>query len=310
MLPRLRQRFLILVSVVVGAAGLWLVKGVLRGADGSAGLSMIAAAAPWWVCLLAVIAGGLPALACGTLASASGNPLSGIFVVAASLTVIAAAGGPIDGVFRRSALPELFPGLIFECALWMMVFAVMFVVIGRLRRPTRARFPALADPDHLGVDLHVHWPQLQALGAGAVCVLIGGALAWFLLRSADPGQVICSLIIAFTIGALVGQLTFPHNNAIGLLLAPAVVGVIGYLYSAMQFRTETAVLLAWFNLDLSLEGRGRLPGIALALPIHYLSAGLMGVTLGIGWAQTLTAPAPAVGASANPSAAQRPSHAS
>ena len=131
--------------------------------------------------------------------------------------------------------------------------------------------------DHLGVDTHLRFPQTQALLAGATTPLTAGVLCYLLLRNTDPGQIVCALLVSFTVGGLAGHLIFPQTNPIGILFSPAVVAVVGYTWVMLRFGQTDAVVSAWH--------RGQLPGMALALPVHYASAAIAGCAIGVGWAQ-------------------------
>lgn len=286
MLPRLRQRLLILATFVVGACILWWLAGPLRPADGASGISLLTARIGPAAAVGLLVVAMLPVVALGVLTSAVGNPLSGIFAVAAALCVLAARGGSISGWLCRdnAHLPGDYGWLILEMALWLAAFIFMLYVIERLRSPLRSRWPALARHDHLGMDTALRFPQTQALTSGAVCAVIGGVLAYVLLRHSSTSQVMASLILAFAVGALVAHLVFPHSNPVGMLISPGIVALVGYAYALFSFATTPQTLSAWYT--------GNMPGLALALPIHYASAGIVGVTLGIGWAQTILATAP------------------
>ena len=290
MFPRMRQRLLIGAAIVLGALCLLLVRGRLRAADGSPGLTLMEdGIARSLQSVLLIAAAGLPAMALGLVTSATGNPLSGVFAVAAALGVLAWCGGPIDGFLQRSAgrdgLPDAYGLLLVEVLVWQVAVLLMLMLIQHLRSPLRARWPALAFDDHLGVDTHIRLPQLQALGGGLVCAVVSGIVAWICIRSSDSGQVVWSLLIAFMIGGMVGQMSFPHNNPAGILFSPALVAMVAYGAVLLRYQGSDEVLQAWFNLNLGLRNADRIPGPALALPIHYVSAGLAGCALGVGWAQ-------------------------
>ncbi len=289
MFPTFRHRILILVTALIGALVWLLARPVLVAADGGSGYSLLSAQAGPVLATLVVLLLGLPVLALGLMVSSVGHPLSGMFVVAVALCVLAGAGGPIDGwLFRQAdanALPAAYTGLIAETLIWQVGVIIMLTVIGKLRSPLRARYPALAYNDHLGVDIEIRLPQTQAIVAGIITAAISGFIALHLIRSSDTGQIMCSLILAFMIGGCIAHLSFPHSNPVGILLSPAMVAIAAYLWMLFSpaYTTTNDVLQLAYNL----QYRSPLPaGLAMALPIHYASAALTGVTLGIGMAQS------------------------
>ncbi len=292
MFPSLRHRVLIAVSVVLGAL-IWLwARGVLQAADGGSGYTIVGAQAGPIVATVVVALLGVPVVALGLFVSTTGHPLSGIFTVAAALAILAGTGGSIDGWLIRhveaDALPAAYTGLIGEVLLWQIGVVIMLTVIARLRSPLRTRYPALAYDDHLGVDVHIRLPQMQAVVAGVASAVIAGFFAYHLIRSTDAGQVMWSLILAFTAGGCLAHLTFPHSNPVGILLSPALVAIAAYTWIMLgtPFHSSDGVLELAFNL------RYRVPlpaGLAFALPIHYVAAGTVGTTLGIGLAHAFEA---------------------
>jgi hypothetical protein len=179
----------------------------------------------------------------------------------------------------RSRLPADYRNLIIEMLIWQAMWVVMLVVIEYFRSPLRTHLPALAFTDHLGVDTKIRFPQTQALLAGVVSAVVGGLGCWLFIRSSDPGQVIGAMIVAFTLGGLLGQLLAPQTNPIGILLSPAVVAVASYVWVMYQYNGNDAVLQAWYT--------RRFFAPALGLPIYYASAGVAGCALGVGLAQAM-----------------------
>jgi len=282
MLPSKRQRFLIAIAVVIGAAALLSVLPTLRAADGSSGVSLLSSRVNPLVATLIVAAAALPALIVGLMTSLA-NPLSGVFAITIALTVFAGVGGPITGWLHRSEarLPAEFGQLMIEVAIWQAGLIVMLLIIQRLRSPMRTRWPALAFSDHLGVDTQLRFPELQSLGAGLVCTAIGGGVSWLLLRTPATGQVIGALVLAFFLGGLFGHLVFPHTNPIGVLFSPAIVAIVSYAFVMRRFAGlgAPAVYEAFYS--------HKLLSTATALPVFYVSAGVAGCALGVGFAQGL-----------------------
>ena len=281
MMPVVRQRMVIFAAVMVGAVVWSSLASVLGAADGSTGLSLTSSYLGLFWATVVVGLAGLIALGLGLIASAMGNPLSGVFAVSAGLCVLAALAGSIDGWINRSQLPGDYGLLMVEVLVWQSGVVVMLAAIRWLRSPVRAAWPALAYDDHLGVDLHLKLPRLQALAAAAVCSVCGLAIGWVTIRTSDVGQVIGSLMLGFGVGGLAAGLVFPKVNPAALLFSPAIVAVGVYAYILMSYGSGDDLLRALYN--------QQFPGVGLALPIHYVSAGIAGCTMGVGIAQGIEA---------------------
>jgi hypothetical protein len=282
MFPRTRIRLLLAMAIVVGAASLHLAHGALRSHTGASGLTLTQARSGFVMAAVLVALAGLPVAGLGTLASAVGNPLSGLFAVGSALLLLAWTGGPIDGWMRTSSPPGSFGALLIELLVWQLGVVAMLALVQKLRSPLRTRWPALAFDDHLGVDTHIRLPQAQALGAGLVCAIVAGVLGHLLIRSSDINQVLASLLVAFAVGGMAGHMAFPQSNPAAILLSPAIVAATGYALVLTGYTNHGQLLAAWHA--------GKITGLAMALPVHYASAGLAGAAMGVGWAQGLMAP--------------------
>lgn len=280
MFPILRLRILILLTAVLGGWAWASVEPSLRSIEGTSGLSLLDARTGLIVAVALVLISGLPALLLGLFTSALGHPLSGLFAIACALTALAISGGPMEGFLRSQPLPNAYRILIMETLLWHVgMLAVVIVGIRSFGPMLRRGFARLATDDHLGTHTRFTKPDVNAWMAGLLTTGIAGFLGHLLLRSSDTGQVVGGLIAAFALGSLAAQWIFPQHNPLPMLLSPLVISLIGYSYALLNFPTHESLLEAWYA--------QRLSGLALALPIHYVSAGIVGVTLGIGWAQSL-----------------------
>jgi len=237
--------------------------------------------------VLVVLGLSIPVIALSLLMSTTGNPMAGVFVFASSLTVLACRGGSIDGWLRRAAVPGAYRQLIYETFIWAAVLLAVLVLIRMVRPMLRKRFVKLAAWPHGGDDFRLVVPDLQAIGAGVICALVGAGLAFFLIRNADTGQVVLSLTLAFTVGSMAAHLALTQPNPILILLSPLVVAIGAYVYVLMSFEGYEQFLQAWFSMSGESPASGRVPGLALALPMHYASAGVLGAVLGLCWAQTI-----------------------
>ncbi len=284
MFPRIRHRLVIALTALAGAFVWLLIAGALKPADGLGGISLLWSHTGVAQALMLVALAGLPSLVMGLVISAMGNPMSGLFVVCAGLSALALWGGPIDGWMTRAHLPGDYQWLMLESLIWQAGVVVMLMSIQRLRSPMRAWYPALAYDDHLGVDVHLHHPHLQAWIGGAIASVCGFALGWFLIRSSDPAQVVVSLLAAFAAGGVAAGLIYPQASPVGVLFSPTFVALAAYAYAMASFQTDADMLGAWYQQNL--------PGVTLVLPIYYTSAGTAGCTLGLGLAQVIESTKP------------------
>lgn len=298
MFPSLRQRLVITAAALCGALAWLAVFSAVKSPDGTSGLTLLdhGVSHALFATLLIALA-GIPAMVLGLVASSSGNPMSGFFAVAVALCVLAGRGGSAAGFIERSAAADNLPGayvmLMVECLVWQLGVVVMIFAVAKLRSPIKTRLPALAFSDHLGVDTRLHWPALQSLAAGGVTAAVACAVAWAVIRSPDQAQVLWGLVIAFTLGAVVAQSVFPRNrNPVGVLFAPVVCAMFSYTMVLMSYRSTNEFLRAFFRVALAQAGDDRVFSPALALPAHYISAGIVGCTLGIGLAQVMVAKGP------------------
>jgi len=134
--------------------------------------------------------------------------------------------------------------------------------------------------------------KLPAPTSGALAMLTAALVAawvgYFFIRSKETGQIMWSLVLAFAAGAMVARLIFPGRKPTLIFLSPAVVAVLSYLAMSFQFDHDGHVLRAWFTIG----DNGRLPGgLGFALPLQYISAGVVGCCLGLGIARSFTHPA-------------------
>ncbi len=272
MFPSLPQRLLIAGSALVGSLAIGWAAGPLGGAVGFPGISLLSAeVSPVWATAIALVA-MLPAVVLSLVLAWRGNPLAGIFVAAVSLTALACLGGSTDGWLWRAALPGAYGSLIVEAAIWAGLWAAVIALIAVVRKRSGADD---ALPHH--GRLHFGLPDGASLLAGLLCAAIAGTIAWFLVANTHTGQVVGGLIVAFAVAACVSQLLVPKAaNPLPMLASPLLVAVVGYAWMLLSYDTDTALLRDWHRL--------RLPGLALALPIHYASAAMVGLSFGIGWA--------------------------
>lgn len=294
MLPTITQRLLMVAAILIGTP-CWLpILPLLMAADGSSGLSLLdARAGVFGACALLLLA-GLPALLTGLYVSATGNPLSGVFTIGLSLMILAGHGGSMTGlIWRQAERPasepsggSIFMQLEIEMALWALAWCLVMFLTRRFRMLIRGKWvpsrlktifsKTLTEEDTPRFVLHVR-PGL----AGLLCAALGWILCRFLMQSPDSGQVIGSILLAFVLAGLTARLALPTGNVVYLLLSPLLVGFVSYAYAAVLHGSASSddLILLW--------QRGDITGPMFAMPIHWASAGLLGVSIGIGMAQAI-----------------------
>ena len=287
----IQRRLLFLVTVVVSAASWCAVLPWLMSADGSSGLSLTTARIGFVAGVLLLAVAGIGAMVLGAATSAMGGRLSGVMAISLGLLVAAGRGGPIDGWIygARTALPGSYLWLMVEVLVWQAGGVVMLLMVQKLRNPLTARWPALAYEDHLEVDVVVSWPSAATLGATVLCAVIAGVLSYWLVRNSDGGQVVGGVGVSFLVAAMITQLLMPKHPATGALFAPALVALSAYGYVLLRFANETSFLAGWYNLGYHSSASAVVPGPALALPVHYASAGVLGAAAGLAWARSMMA---------------------
>ncbi len=127
-------------------------------------------------------------------------------------------------------------------------------------------------------------PLAPAFLGGAVCLAIGTLGVTVLQQSAEPGQVIGTLLLSFTAGGLAAHQMFPTPARVLPLVTPLILAASSYLWTAVSSEDQAALLSRYY----ARYGAELLPA-ARALPIFYASAGVAGVAFGLGWSQALHA---------------------
>lgn len=274
---RLIQRIIIITGIVLGGYLWTLAVPVLRAADGSNGVSLMSATINPLAATLTALLAGLPAAGMVVVAAAWGRINAGMFIAAAALAAVAVAGGPINGWMWRSELPGGYIGLIIEMLIWQAAIVGLWFAGQKLRMPLQRR---MTDPPE-DTDEVTGFGQT---GVMSMLVSAGAAMfvAWFLLRTSESGQVIGALVAAFAAGGFASRSLFPRATPLAVYLSPAIVAVIGYALVLMRFTEHDQVLSAWYHVAaVGQTPPTKMPPTAMALPIHFASAGLAGCTIGV-----------------------------
>ena len=295
MLPTITHRLMMAAAITLGTLAWLLAFGRLLAPDGSAGISLMdARSGTVWSGLWLLVA-GLPALAGALYLAAAANPLSGVFSVGFSLMILAGFGGSAQGLYHRQpgwgsgSGGAMYIRLEIELALWAAAWCLLMFLMHRYRETIRSRWvpgrlrtsytPApgkLPEQDTPKFVLHV-----VPILAGLFCAALGWLGCVLMIQSTSNGQVIGSILFCFTVASLVARLAVPTGNALFLVLSPLLTGFVAYAYSAVVHADASATDL------IGLLHGGKLLGPAMALPIHWASAGMVGVAAGIGVAQAI-----------------------
>lgn len=285
-----------MVAAIAVAALSWrLVFPMLLAADGSPGISLMDARGGVWLAGLLLLLAGLPALLGALYVGSSGNPLSGIFTVGFALMILAGWGGSAEGLLHRQEAWQtgggggLFVRLEIELVLWATAWCLLMFLLRRYRDfvrgklvPRRLKTPyasasqRLTEEDTPKFVLHV-----TPIVAGLLCAGLGWLLSLVFIQNPSAGQVIGSILLAFTLSSLVARLALPTGNVVFLVLSPLLAGFAAYGHAAVVHASASGTDL------IGLMHRGSLMGPAMTLPIHWASAGMVGVATGIGLAQAI-----------------------
>ena len=287
MFPPLRNRLLVIAGILLGSWVWCFAATALVPGDGSG------APALWWaeggpaMAVVKLLLFGLPIIGISLVASSTGNPLSGLFALATGLWIVAAQGATIEGWFHRTdaSLPGDYFKLAIEVVIWCAAMLLFLIGAIRLRKPMRAKLPMVIDEDRGGDDMTIGIPDRATWVASLSTAVISAVLCFFLVRTADKGQVIGALMVSFMIGSLMGDILCAFlfqkhpSNVAWVVIAPTLVGLGAYIQTAIGYGQGDAFRSAVFN--------GGVSGLSLVLPIYYASAAIAGCCLGAGWVRLL-----------------------
>ena len=282
-------------AIVVGTLAWMLVFPSLVPADGSPGVSLMDARAGTWLAGALLLFAGVPALLGALYVGAAGNPLSGIFTVGFSLLILAGLGGSAEGLYLRQEAwasgggGELFVKLEIELVLWAAAWCLLMFLMRRCRTLIRDRFvpgplytPYSSASERLNEE---DTPKFVLHVAPILAGLMSAGLGWlgciFLIRNGSAAQALGAIFVAFTIASLTARLTISTRNVVFLVLSPLLAGFVAYAHAAVVHAGASGTDL------IGLLHREAILGPALALPIHWASAGMVGVATGIGMAQAV-----------------------
>lgn len=317
----MRQRLLIAFCTAVGLASLLTVRTLLLSAGGTPGISLLDARAGLALAVALVVVAALPAVLLGTLASALGNPLAGVFILAVSLSVLAGAGGPISGWLWRASIPGDYRGLMVEMVIWQAVICAGFLLMHWGQTALRRSIGLSASHDGKATPLdieqfgrrmqHMPWFIQVVLGASLAANTVREAVSPTTPDARDAGarflngDTIFGCLISAAVGGFVSFFLLPNGNVGQVFGALTVAFTIGGLVARAAMprahhlglmMSPTLVALAAYAYASSSYASSdallaawyaqKLPGMALVLPIYYASVAVAAVAVGVGIAQS------------------------
>ena len=317
MFPSLRQRALITIAVLIGGFVCYQAGAFAAPLDGSGGRFLLFAPS-WPVALGAFVIALLIVSILAALPAAAGNPLAGPFVLATCIGVAAVFGGSIDDWLRSQPADSTGPGywgFAAESLIWAALLLAGIALTQAMRRRAAPLIPAILKPHEDDEESPPPWMfgslirgarlgktgssdrplvRLRPLGGPVVQVLlsmlisaaIGGVAVILFMQSSDVRQVMCVLIGAFVVGGVASHQIVQTRIAIGVLLSPLLIAIIGYGWMAFRFGADGDVLRGVI-FAMSADSGPSFLNLALAAPIHYASAGVMGAAMGLGWSQVM-----------------------
>ncbi|MEM7624486.1 MAG: hypothetical protein AAF333_02540 [Planctomycetota bacterium] len=280
MLPSQTQRGLMLVATLLGVVGWGWAAGRLQPSDG------------WGVGAVVVFAlAGLPAVLAAAAVAAGGNPLSAVV----SLTLagaFAAHGQSFGSAVRRAddtgAVLGMYSGWGVRLLAWFVFLIAAVAVLEWARPRLRPKLGKRLTSRHLADGSTLWGVDGTACVAALITAAVGAVLTMVLVQSADTGQVRGGLVLGFALAALVGFAVAPTKRPGLVLLSPGAVVLGGYVWATRRFfwnvtEDETPYADAFF----AAFYRGELPGVAVVLPVHAVTAGVLGCAIGVGVGQVL-----------------------
>lgn len=281
MLSSVWQRIGMAVGILLGSLGLIGILPSLHSTAGTPGILLGDSQYGLFACLLVAIA-GIPALVCATFLTTIGRFTNGITVLCGSLLVLAYLGGSSMGWIQRSQLPGDFWQLIIEMLLWQIMLLAGITLIFRFRPAVHSRMPELLRRRSQWKTV-LNIPGGSEIVAAVITSVIALVLTYILIRNTSEKQVIGALILSFALASGIGQTMMPNTNPLVIFMSPCLVAITGYLLAMVQYDSSLALTEALFQgSEPGVKFGQQFAGPALALPIHYASAGLLGCCIGIG----------------------------
>ncbi len=265
---------------VVGPLSAWMVA-ALTAVDGSGHATFFTSAA-LAKALIALAIALIAAAGTGVLASRLLGPRTGLFAAGLVLAWSAYSTGPMNSVVSlagRSALSSF----TIESALLALVglgLAVAVLAIRPINWPTPA--PTAAHPHPQPLTPPPEPRQLFASNlpvALAACLGVSGVMVYLIAQDTLPLQTLAACIIAGVFGALAARVVALNISAAVFVLAVTLLGVLGGIAALLLHSGPTAAA------DAALANR--LFFLARPSPMTYLAGALLGVPMGLSWADSI-----------------------
>lgn len=292
---------LLIVAIILGG-WVWAqcVPWLLHGGS-TDGASLLWSRSGVMLATLAAVLFGLPAMVLAACCGVMMRWTTALLVAAIALGAVAVATGPIQGLIwsftattdASPSLSVMYLGLAFEGVIWAVMVLAMALGFSRLATRGRAWMPAgWVDPTSQMSNWHFEpWRlitsmsashNLNSLKSGGIVLILGTLLTWVLCRNNEPGQVVGALILGFGLASYTAQKLQPTRELSPALLAPFGSAIFSYLYTALTAGSNAAMLSAWY-----VDG---LWTPAVALPIYYACAAVIGVLVGSAFGQPFALP--------------------
>ncbi|QQE12622.1 hypothetical protein JD969_03925 [Planctomycetota bacterium] len=276
MLARYQSRILTLVAASIAATCMLIATPRLIPLNASTGITFTDAAVGPLNAIIITALFLLPALILSIFIAAFNTYLSATFISAFAVLALASIGGSPIGFIYRSDLPHEYTSLIIESFIWTALLFANLYTIQITRTPIQAKLPRnLVTPSPDDSNLFGNLSTNTILAAFIVAGL-GGFLCNLLIQSTATSQSLCSLILAFFIATLFTRFIFPSANPVILLFSPMIAAIVGYtlvLINTGSYSSTSKILSAIYS--------HQFPPLAFPLPIFFISAGTIGVILGI-----------------------------
>jgi hypothetical protein len=244
-------------------------------------------ASPVMMLALLVIA-SVPSLFLGTLLSTVGRFTAGVCIFSGALVVLVYWAGSGSGWINRAQLPGDYWLLVLETLLWQLFVLIAIILMYQFRPMVFSTLPQLLkEGQSWKTTLKI--PVKDEIVAAVISTFIAAVMCFLLVRNASSKQVLWSVFVSFVVSAGIGQSVKTNTNPIAIYLSPGLVAIISYLMVILFYSDSTQVHSALFaGSEPGISLMNQFPGSALVLPAQYLSAGILGCSIGIGIVRAAT----------------------
>ncbi|MHC5024392.1 MAG: hypothetical protein ACYTGG_10865 [Planctomycetota bacterium] len=193
------------------------------------------------------------------------NTAVGLFVLGTGLYALAGRLATVEELVWSGGL-GLLP---VETLLWGIVVLAAVLLVFRVAGP-------LADIHPPETGHAPHWlisrDALISVAAGVAVIVC----VWLFARSSMRGQTIGAVFAGAMVTGMAGRLLAPNVQPVLLFVMPCLFGAIGQAIGLTLIRGTPVTALV----------DNSLPTLIRPMPIDFAAAGLMGVSVGLGWARS------------------------